>query len=110
MRPLKFARPRTLSEEAEAAAALRWLEQQPVPAGSNAEFYMENVVPNFRSIISLASQYQNRGLSLMKLVVAGYAVSVACIGRYGEQPEKLADSWAWWVRQGMLGAMGKQQE
>ena len=108
MRQLKTAKIPTPAQQAEASAALRWLEQQPVPEGLSALLYGEYLVPNFRYILSLARQYQNRGLSLVEIVTAGHAAAVTCIVQRGERPDKLADSWAWWVRQGMLEALNKR--
>ncbi len=105
MRQLKLTKTPTPVQQAEATEALRWLESLPVPAECPAELYAEYLVPNFRFILSLAAQYQNQGLSLMELVAASHAAAVARIIRHGERPEELADSWAWWVRQGMLGAV-----
>ncbi|WP_210516113.1 sigma factor [Hymenobacter terricola] len=108
MRQLNITKTPTPAQQAEAAEALRWLEQQPLPVGCPTELYTEYLAPNFRFIISLASQYQNQGLSLAELVTAGHAAAIACIVRHGERTEKLTDWLAWWVRQGMLEAVQKK--
>ena len=109
MRPLTFAQSRTPAQQAEADEALRWLEQQPVPAGCPTEVYAKTLAPNFRFILSLAAQYQNRGLSLAELVAAGHSAAVTSIIRHDERPEELARWWAWWVRHGVLAAVEKQR-
>ena len=89
MRPLEFARPRTVSEKAEATAALRWLEQQPVLEGLSEA----NVTARLRYIVAVARQYQRHGLSLLEVVEIGYRAGLIA-----------EDLWALRVRAGMAGA------
>ena len=85
MRHLTFAQPRSLTQQAEAAAALRWLEQQPVPEGlSEAE-----VTARLRYIITVAKQYEKLGLTLRELVEVGYRAGLVA-----------PDLWNWRVRAG----------
>lgn len=103
MRQLKITKTLTPAQQAEASQALQLLHNLPVPTGWLPHLYAEYLVPNFRFILSLASQYQDRGLSLTELVTAGHAAAVACIIRHGEHTEP-DGSW-WVVRQGILGAL-----
>jgi DNA-directed RNA polymerase sigma subunit (sigma70/sigma32) len=109
MRQLKITKTPTPTQQAEAALALQWLENQAVPKGFPVGLYAAEVVPSFRFILSLAMQYQNQGLNLAELVTAGHAAAVACIMRHGKRREDVADSWAWWVREEMLVTMGNKQ-
>ena len=86
MRPLKIAKIPTPAQQAEAAAALQWLEQQPVPEGlSEAE-----VTARLRYIITVAKQYEKLGLTLRELVEVGYRAGLVA-----------PDLWNWRVRAGM---------
>ena len=92
MRQLKIAKTPTPAQEAEAAAALRWLEQQPVTEGiPSAE-----VAARLCYIMAVARQYQGLGLGLLELVMVGWQAGLVA-----------QDSWDWRVRQGMVGAAGR---
>jgi hypothetical protein len=93
MRQLKPTKPPTPAQQAEAAAALRWLEQQLVP-----EVLSEvEVAARFRQLMSFAQQYERQGLPLRELVEVGYRAGLAEPGRL----------WSGRVREGMAEANGR---
>lgn len=91
MRQLEIAKTPTPTQQAEAAAALRWLEWQPVPEG----FPVAELAARFRYIVAVARQYQGHGLGLLKLVMAGWRAGLAGPGL-----------WNWRVREGMVAGGG----
>ena len=102
MRHLTFAQPRSLTQQAEAAAALRWLESQLVPDG-----FPVGVATQFRYIVAVARQYQSCGLGVLELVMAGYRAGLVSLN--GEAC-KTAGLWGWRVREEMIKVVQRKQQ
>lgn len=90
MRSLKIAKLPTPAQYAEAAAARRWLESQPVPQGLSAAEY----AARFRYVVAVARQYRKSDLGILELVEAGW--------RAGQFAGTL---WDWRVREAVLEAL-----
>ena len=87
-------------EEAELAARIR--------AGD--EFARNELVEaNLRFVVSVAKEYQNRGLALVELISAGNVGLITASERFDETKGYKFISYAvWWVRQGILQALMEQ--
>ena len=87
-------------EEAELAARIR--------AGD--EFARNELVEaNLRFVVSVAKEYQNRGLALVELIGAGNVGLITASERFDETKGYKFISYAvWWVRQGILQALMEQ--
>ena len=87
-------------EEAELAARIR--------AGD--EFARNELVEaNLRFVVSVAKEYQNRGLALVELISAGNVGLITASERFDETKGYKFISYAvWWVRQAILKALMEQ--
>jgi len=87
-------------EEAELAARIR--------AGD--EFARNELVEaNLRFVVSVAKEYQHRGLALVELISAGNVGLITASERFDETKGYKFISYAvWWVRQGILQALMEQ--
>tara|TARA_Y100001934_G_scaffold120562_1_gene147344 strand:- start:293 stop:1168 length:876 start_codon:yes stop_codon:yes gene_type:complete len=87
-------------EEAELAARIR--------AGD--EFARNELVEaNLRFVVSVAKEYQNRGLALVELISAGNVGLITASERFDETKGYKFISYAvWWVRQAILQALMEQ--
>ena len=87
-------------EEAELAARIR--------AGD--EFARNELVEaNLRFVVSVAKEYQNRGLALVELIGAGNVGLITASERFDETKGYKFISYAvWWVRQAILQALMEQ--
>ena len=109
LKPQSLATPeaqtRHAAEWAEAAQALAALPVPPhLPPALQAAFGPAGQQP----LLSIAKQYQQQGLPPLELVRAGHSALVAFAGRWAELPEKARADWAWWVRQGVVGAVAEK--
>ena len=69
----------------------------------------ELVEANVRFVVSVAKDYQNRGLSLNELICAGNDGLIAAAERFDETKGFKSISYAvWWIRQGILQALMEQ--
>ena len=92
--------PLSSREEAELAACIR--------AGDEGA---RNVLveANLRFVISVAKQYQNRGMSLAELISAGNVGLITAAERFDETKGYKFISYAvWWIRQSILQALMEQ--
>jgi RNA polymerase primary sigma factor len=92
--------PLAAAEEAELAARIR--------AGDESA-RNELVEANLRFVVSVAKEYQNRGLSLVELISAGHVGLITASERFDETRGFKFISYAvWWVRQSILQALMEQ--
>lgn len=69
----------------------------------------ELVKANLRFVVSMAKQYQNRGLTLMELISAGNAGLLEAAGRFdGAKGFKFISYAVWWIRQSILQTIAEQ--
>ena len=92
--------PLAAAEEAQLAARIR--------AGDETA-RNELVEANLRFVVSVAKEYQNRGLSLVELISAGNVGLITASERFDETKGYKFISYAvWWVRQSILQALMEQ--
>ena len=92
--------PLAAAEEAELAARIR--------AGDESA-RNELVEANLRFVVSVAKEYQNRGLSLVELISAGNEGLITASERFDETRGFKFISYAvWWVRQSILQVLMEQ--
>ncbi|MBI2050771.1 MAG: sigma-70 family RNA polymerase sigma factor [Parcubacteria group bacterium] len=92
-----------LSREKEAELALRIHE-------GDAKARNELVEANLRFVVSVAREYQGRGLTMDELVSAGNTGLVTAAERFDETRGFKFISYAvWWIRQAMLQAIAKDR-
>ncbi|MEE3258823.1 MAG: RNA polymerase sigma factor RpoD/SigA [Candidatus Latescibacterota bacterium] len=92
--------PLAATQEAELAARIR--------AGDESA-RNELVEANLRFVVSVAKEYQNRGLSLVELISSGNVGLITASERFDETKGYKFISYAvWWVRQSILQALMEQ--
>ena len=74
--------------------------------GPECEEMGKLIEPNRRFVISVAAQYQNKGLSLEELIEAGTAGLRIAVQKYNteEADFKFMSYAVWWIRQTMIQA------
>lgn len=95
--------PLSIDEEVELAQTIH-------KGGKEGQEAIEKLVKaNLRFVVSVAKQYQNKGLSLEDLVNEGNIGMITAAQRYDETRGFKFISYAvWWIRQAILLALGEQ--
>ena len=92
-----------LLDRVEERKLLRAVQQK----GTECDEMRKLIDSNGRFIVSLASQYQNQGLSLMELVDEARKGLVKAAMKYNVKSDISFISYAvWWMRQSIIQALG----
>lgn len=100
MESIAGSRPLAMEEEAVLARRIRQQDE-----GARNEL----IEANLRFVVSVAKEYQNRGLSLEELVSAGNMGLIAAAKRFDESKGYKFITYAvWWIRQSILQALAEE--
>ena len=103
---VEIGRAPLLSEEEE-QALIKAIQEQ----GPECEEMEKLIGPNMRLVVSVANQYQNKGLSLEELIEAGTEGLRRAAIKYDVNAECKFLSYAvWWMRQAIIQAISEKNE
>ena len=102
---VEIGRAPLLSEEEE-QALIKAIQEQ----GPECEEMEKLIGPNMRLVVSVANQYQNKGLSLEELIEAGKQGLKKAVMKYDTKADYRFISYAvWWIRQAMIQAIAEKE-